>query len=280
MKYDNTNFISSEPLVAEVKQELKSYFEAGAISEVLIPTIIDQALRKLRVMVLKPEEAVLTFSGYKSELPCDFALLDHALLYDADVEWYAGVNSMRGYWWQNLECTGGCDGGDCVKQENYYETISVPTPGFKLTMKHPKMLRVYHGSKALCTEGCENLSVSSPDVLQIFPNKSITATFETGCVYFRYYSRPMDDDNLPMVPEILEVEEYVKSYLKFKFFEQLWHSVVDESQRQVEAKFQYYRQDQLNKLQAANGFLLTYTKQQMADNVARTRTRFNKFYIS
>jgi hypothetical protein len=83
-----------------------------------------------------------------------------------------------------------------------------------------------------------------------------------------------------MVPEILEVEEYVKSYLKFKFFEQLWHSVVDESQRQVEAKFQYYRQDQLNKLQAANGFLLTYSKQQMADNVARTRARFNKFYIS
>ena len=50
MKYDNTNFISSEPLVAEIKQELKSYFEAGAISEVLIPTFIDQALRKLRVM--------------------------------------------------------------------------------------------------------------------------------------------------------------------------------------------------------------------------------------
>ena len=47
MKYDNTNFISSEPLVAEIKQELKSYFEAGAISEVLIPTFIDQALCNL-----------------------------------------------------------------------------------------------------------------------------------------------------------------------------------------------------------------------------------------
>ena len=58
MKYDNVPFISSEPLIAEVKQELKSYFEAGAISEVLIPTFVDQALRKLRVMVLEPQELV------------------------------------------------------------------------------------------------------------------------------------------------------------------------------------------------------------------------------
>ena len=36
MKYENINFITSEPLIAEVKQELKSYFESGAISEVLI----------------------------------------------------------------------------------------------------------------------------------------------------------------------------------------------------------------------------------------------------
>ena len=117
------------------------------------------------------------------------------------------------------------------------------------------------------------------DVIQIHPNKTVTSTFETGCIYVRYFSRPMDDDNLPMVPEVLEVEEYIKSYLKFKFFEQLWHSVVDESQRQVEAKFQYYRQDQLSKLQAANGYLLTYTKQQMADNVAKMRNRFIKYHI-
>jgi len=85
MNYDNTNFISSEPLIAEVKQELKSYFEAGAISEVMIPTYIDQSLRKLRVMVLKPEELVLSFHNYKSELPCDFGLLDYAIHYDSEI---------------------------------------------------------------------------------------------------------------------------------------------------------------------------------------------------
>jgi len=278
MKYANTPFISSEPLIAEVKQELKTYFEAGAISEVLIPTFIDQALRKLKVMVLEPEELVLNFTNYKSELPCDFALLDYAIHYDSETFWGQGVNSVKGTWYKSIQCTNGCT--DCGLKEEIYETVSVPTPGFKITMKHPTWIRVYHGSKAMCTEGCENLNVSSENIIQIHPNKTVTSTFESGCVYIRYYSRPMDDDNLPMVPEILEVEEYIKSYLKFKFFEQLWHSVVDESQRQVEAKFQYYRQDQLAKLQAAFSYLLTYTKQQMADNVAKTRTRFNRFHIS
>lgn len=277
MNYANTNFISSEPLIAEVKQELKSYFEAGAISEVMIPTYVDQALRKLRVMVLKPEELVLSFHDYKSELPCDFGLLDYAIYYDSEISWSQGVNSVRGSWYKSIQCTNGCV--DCGLKQEMYETVSVTTPGFKITMKKPTWIKVYYGSKGLCVEDCPNLSTSSNDVIQIHPNKTVTATFETGCIYVRYFSRPMDDDNLPMVPEILEVEEYIKSYLKFKFFEQLWHSVVDESQRQVEAKFQYYRQDQFNKLQAANGYLLTYTKQQMADNVVKMRNRFIKYHI-
>jgi hypothetical protein len=36
MFYENLNYINAESLIAEVKQELKSYFESGAISEILI----------------------------------------------------------------------------------------------------------------------------------------------------------------------------------------------------------------------------------------------------
>lgn len=279
MNYLNTNFISSEPLIAEVKQELKSYFEAGAISEVLIPTFIDQALRKLKVLVYQPEEIVLNFQNYKSELPCDFALVDYALIYNSDVLWSPGVNALTGYWYKGINCTQGCT-DDCDTKYEIYETITVPTPGFKITMKEPRWIRVYAGSKHLCTEGCPNIGSSSNDIIQINSNRTVTATFESGCVFVRYFARPMDEDGIPMIPEIYEVEEYVKAYLKFKFFETLWHSVVDESAKQVENKFQYYKNDQLAKLQAAFGFLMTPTKQQMADNVARLRTKFKRFHIS
>ena len=276
MTYEHINYISSDTLVAEVKQELKSYFESGAISEVLIPTFIDQALRKLKVLVMQPKDAVLHFVNYKSELPCDFTLLDRAMMYDHEVEWHAGVNSLTGYWYQSIEkfnCT------TCQVKEETYETITVPSAGFKIKMKQPKWIRVYHGSKQFCTEGCDNLSVSSTDVLQIYNNSKVSSSFETGCVYIRYFSKPLDDNGIPMVPEILEVEEYVKAYLKFKFFEMLWHSIMDESVRQIENKLQYYKNDQLAKLQAANAILLTPTKQQIADNVIRKKKKFFRYHI-
>lgn len=278
MKYEHINFIPAETLIAEVKQELKHYFEAGSISEVLIPTFIDQALRKLKVMVLKPEEVVLHFVNYKSELPCDFALLDRAQLYESDIQFYSGISSLKGYWYQSIECTGGCD--TCDPQEQIFEQILVPTPGFKIIMRQPRWVRVYHGSKSLCTENCPNINSTAPDVIKIEDNKHVTATFESGCIYVRYFSRPTDDDGIPMVPEILEVEEYIKSYLKFKFFEMLWHGVVDETASQITGKFQYYKQDSLQKLQAAFAYLLTKTKQQIADSVVKGRNKFVKYHIT
>jgi hypothetical protein len=107
----------------------------------------------------------------------------------------------------------------------------------------------------------------------------VSSTFETGCVHIRYFSRPMDDDGIPLIPEILEVEEYIKAYLKFKFFEILWHSVMDESVNQIVSKFQYYKNDSLSKLQAALGYLMTYSRQQMADNVVRQKQRFFRYHI-
>lgn len=277
MRYDHIEFISSESLIAEVKQELKSYFEAGAISEILIPTFIDQALRKLKVMVLRPEDIVVHFSNYKSELPCDFALLDRAAIYESDIQFSSGINTLKGQYYLSSDCS--FEGECCSNKTEYFEQIWVSTPGFKIVMKQPKPIRVYHGSKSLCTEECPNLTATSPDIIQIYENRKLSASFEEGCVHFRYYARPMDDDGIPLVPEILEVEEYIKSYLKFKFFEMLWHSQIDESVNQIERKFQYYKQDQLAKLQAAFSFLLTKNKQQIADSIVKGRVKFSKYHI-
>jgi hypothetical protein len=278
MKYDNINYINSETLIAEVKQELKTYFEAGAVSEVLIPTFIDQALRKLKVLVLKPEEAIVRFENFKSELPYDFSMLDYAVSYESDIYWETGAQTFSGYWYKGI--TGECSVCDpCHPTVETYETISVVSPGYRITLKHPRWVRVYFDSTSLCTDNCENLKVASTDIIKVGNNKKLTATFESGCIYVRYFSRPMDDNHIPMVPEILEVEEYVKAYLKYKFFEQMWHSVMDESTKQIESKLQYYKREQYDKLQAAFNFLMTKSKQQIADSIVRTRNRFSKFHI-
>ena len=125
MKYDNINYITSEPLIAEVKQELKSYFEAGAVSEVLIPSFIDQALRKLKVLVLRPEEAVIRFENYKSELPSDFYLLDYALSYSSDIYWDTASGSMIGSWYKSIQTDGCVTDASSIEM---YEAITIPLP--------------------------------------------------------------------------------------------------------------------------------------------------------
>jgi hypothetical protein len=54
---------------------------------------------------------------------------------------------------------------------------------------------------------------------------------------------------------------------------------MDESTKQVTEKLMYYKREQLEKLQAAYNYLMTKSKQQIADSIVRTRNRFSKFHI-
>jgi hypothetical protein len=208
-------------------------------------------------------------------MPYDFYLLDYVLSYSSDVFWDSAVSSVIGTWYKDIQV----DGCSTESSVEMFERITIPMPGFRIMLKHPKWIRVYFDSTSLCTENCQNLKVSSTDIIKINQHKKISATFQEGCLYVKYFSRPVDDYGMVMIPEVMEVEEYVKSYLKYKFFEQMWHSVMDESSKQVEAKLQYYKREQLEKLQAAYNILMSKTKQQIADSIVRTRNRFSKFHI-
>lgn len=281
--YREYPYISIDPLLAEVKEEMKSYFESGAVTEIMIPTYVDQCLRKLKTVALKPEQAVLFIENYKGTLPPDFHLLNYAISYEmrADRHHNIGMSlpSTVGYYSKDIQCEN-CEG--CDQSYQVFEKITCQrNQEIKYTMTRPVWIRVYYGSRDLCIPGCKNLSTRSDDIITIHEKKTVTATFEKASVYISYFSRPTDEvSGLPMVPEVLEVEEYVKSHIKFKLFEQLWNSVVDETFNQVQTKMQYYKQDSLNKLQAAIAVLRQKTRQQVNDDIVRQRTRFIKYNIS
>lgn len=282
MLYKEYNFITIDPLIAEVKEEMRSYFESGAVTEVMIPTYVDQCLRKLKTTVLKQDNAVMFIENYKGILPDDFHLLDYAISYERNMDKHNNIGALprtTGYWSKSIECTN-CP-TDCDPKYEIFEKITCqPTATLKYTMTQPQWIRVYHGSRELCINNCKNLAVQSDNILTIHEHKTVSATFEKGTIFLKYYSRPMDEQGLPMVPEVMEVEEYIKSHIKFKLFEQLWNSVVDETFNQIQSKFQYYKQDSLNKLQAAIGVLRQRTRQQVNDDIVRQRRRLIKYNIN
>jgi len=76
MNYREYPYTSIATLLAEVKEEMKSYFESGAVTEIMIPTYAEQCLRKLKTVALKPEQAILFIEDHKGTLPPDFHLLN------------------------------------------------------------------------------------------------------------------------------------------------------------------------------------------------------------
>jgi hypothetical protein len=276
MKYQDIQFISADSIVSEVKIEMESYFESGAISEILIPTYIDIALRKLEFKSLKDEEAVMSFVNYKSRLPDDFHRLEFAVSYASEVEWIAGPTSLVGTWTKNITSKGYCHDD---QEYTIHEQITMIHPGYRVTLNRPRWLRVYFESSSMCVDNCENLRVQSMDSLRIKPNGEVESSFRTGDVYLKYRSIPTDEKGLRKVPEIIQVEEYIKSFLKFKFFEQLFHSVTDETIRQIQYKLDFYKMDQMRKFEAARNTLMRTTVQQDMDAVVRRKRKFFRFHI-
>ena len=45
--YYKYNFTSPEPIYSIVKEEFKSYFDTGAVDDLMFPTYLDKCLRKL-----------------------------------------------------------------------------------------------------------------------------------------------------------------------------------------------------------------------------------------
>ena len=62
--YYKYNFISPEPIYATVKEELKSYFDTGAVDDLLFPTYLDKCLKKLGRATYVISEQVLFIEDF------------------------------------------------------------------------------------------------------------------------------------------------------------------------------------------------------------------------
>lgn len=271
--YNDFEYVSSEVIVAEVKQKLKSYFDSGSISDALIPTYIDNCLRKLRMMVLELKEDILTVENYKAKLPDDFTYMKGAYLCNVVETYYNDIPVKNEYtYYKKVYCNDTCG--------NEYETftqVTCETPSVTKRYLEPKPLKIYHGSKAFCTKDCKGLTLNAMDEIRL-TKRTISANFETGDIYVQYFTRP-EDEYGPMIPEIIEVEEYVKAYLFYQFFEDLYNSVTDESVNIIERKLQFYKNNYHQKHLAALNILKLQSTQQIRDGIEKQRRRFIKHII-
>lgn len=276
--YNNFNYISSEVIVAEVKQELRSYFDSGSLNEALIPTYIDNAIRKLKILALEFRDDLLTVEDYKCKLPADFAYMKDAFMLTRIDDISTPVMSSKFEYYKKIYCDN-CDPEDCGDEDcETFEQTTQTIPTWITRHLNPCLLRIYYTSREFCTADSQGIHWDSLDAIKIW-NKTISSTFQQGEIYIQYWTKP-EDEHGPLIPEIVEVENFVKAFLYYKFFEQLYNSVTDESINIIERKLQFYKREYYNHYESALNTLKAETKQQTRDNIRRQNRRFIKFIIN
>jgi hypothetical protein len=255
--YYKYNFVSPEPVYSTVKEEFKSYFDTGAIDDLMFPTYLNKCLNKLGKGNYIIREEVLYIEDFIARLPDNFFSVREAWLCTSiDGYPYRNANSfysqaastdtiqvsptISGYRaCTNVDCTEQACGGECMPQliQAVYKTNN------QVNLSYKKQFLLKPGNisvKKDCDLGCANFGSSAADSFDIRDNKFVT-NFREGIVHLVFYATDYDENNNQLIPDNYRIKEYVEHFIKYKMIEQLTNQVNDETFNQLERKLGYYK---------------------------------------
>ena len=256
--YYKYNFTSPEIVYATVKEELKSYFDTGAVDDLMFPTYLDKCLRKLGRATYVITEEHLFIEDFQARLPDNFFAVREAWLctdianrpYQSANSFYSQASSQtsiqvspiitNGVPCNNTSCNlPECD-GTCLPEiiQAVYKTNNTFQNNYtKSYLLKPGNISV----RANCTLDCANLGSSSADSFDIRDNKFVT-NFRNGVVSLIFYATEYDNGGNQMIPDNYRIREYAEAFIKYKVFEMLSNQLTDETFAQIQQKLIYYKQ--------------------------------------
>lgn len=283
--YSKYNFVSPNGIFATIQEELKAYYDTGAIDSLMFNTYLNKALEKMGLSSYKIVPEILNIENYQARLPDNFRALREAwYCTEIPLNPYQTANS---FYSQTSSTTiqiepltiGGVDCNDpvncpsdlcpdmpeivqAVYKTNYeyarsYRREFLLTPGNlaarEYCIDYTQLVEdpVYASNK---------LSPSSAgyNSFDIRDNKFVV-TFRQGTVYILMYATDYDVEGNQLIPDNYRVKEYIEHFIKYKMFEMLTNQVMDETFNQLQQKLVYYKQ------LADEAFIMVKTELQKQD---------------
>lgn len=280
--YYKYNFVSPEPIFAEVKEELRSYFDTGVVDDILFPRYVEDCLKRLGRSSYKIVNNVFKLENYTSKLPADFeAVREIWLCTSSEISYKLPTARYEQTSFRVTPDFDRCTESKLCAPEVVkvtYKTTGEIVQNFKVKyLLKPGNISVRDKMASDCLNFCSD--TSDTDTFDIRDNKIVT-NFPEGTLYIVYYVNEYDDNDYQMIPENIRIKDYLKSYLKFKTFETVWNNVTDESFNQVQSKFQYYEKTMWEAKIIAEVEIKKQTIHQVVHSIKRQRTRFRNFNIS
>lgn len=270
--YYRYNFTTPEVVYATVKEEFKSYFDTGAVDDLMFPTYLDKCLQKLGRSSYVIAEGALFIEDFEARLPDNFHAVREAwACTEIPLHPYQTANSFYSETLtttiqvspvisNEVACTNpNCSNPNCTGlclpnliQAVYKTNQEIPRsykkeyllkPGnisarSQCDVSYTDLLNTYHQP----TNSREFTPASaSYDSFDIRDNKFVT-NFRCGIVHLVFYATEYDNIGNQLIPDNYRIREYVEAFIKYKVIEMLTNQVNDETFQQLQQKLVYYKQ--------------------------------------
>ena len=269
--YYKYNFVSPEPIYSTVKEELKSYFDTGAVDDLMFPTYLDKCLRKLGRSSYVISETPIQIRDFEGRLPDNFFAVREAWrCYEVTDDsadpssFYAQAATtatiqvapltVGGEQCNNPICFDPNCQGTCIPdvvQTVYKSTMSSTSAYKKEYLLKPGNISARRNCDVEYTDAWsftrnyqdEDFTPGSSgyDSFDIRDNKFVT-NFRNGIVHLLMYATEYDNIGNQMIPDNYRIREFVEAFIKYKVFEVLSNQINDETFNQIQQKMLYYKQ--------------------------------------
>jgi len=295
-------YISPIHIYARIKEEMKDYFNAGALDDILFPIWTRDCLDKMENTYLPIEQAVMDLWDHKCELPCNFnsvrevwmcatfskgpIISPHVFYYQTDCRVSPAPD-------QSSSCSECQPGYQCTTHAQ--QAVNLPSlcdvpPQYVVTNKVMTQLSFTFSVSCLlkpgnfktvdrCHPGSPNISSWTVDTFDLVGNKMVTS-FPQGTIYMAYYAnREPDEQGYYLIPDNDPFQKYVYYYIRYMIYQQLFDQSTDESFNQIRAKMQLAEQKSDEAYIVAKTYAVSPDIYDVQKSIIRSYNRNNRFKI-
>lgn len=266
-QYYQYKFTTPTGIYAIIKEELKSYFDTGAVDDVLFPTYTRKCMQKLSRGMMPIKEVPLFIEDFQARLPDNFYAVREAWMcaemelwpYQEPNSFYSqsGTTTIQihpvtiGGVSCDAACPPNCPDHECpdvpevIEQGVYKTNTHMPRTYRQLYLLKPGNI----STKEQCGVGYfknwssygQTPGSSTIDSFDIRGNKFFT-NFRQGTVHLIFYADEVDCNGDQLVPDNYRIMEYIELFIKYKVFETLANQTNDETFNQIQQKMMMYKQ--------------------------------------
>lgn len=291
MIHETYKYIPADSIYAQIEEELSSYFDTGAVSNILFPKYTQYLLSQFNKTYQRKVEIPLQVNNGIAILPEDFISMKEVYLcttvnflvplpgatyYQKDCRITSRVRHRCDECFNMPEPCNTCN--HC-RNKDYMVTHKITNMGYVSYSISGELLPDVFTRKYKCSTDCNTPEVNAGYYAISEDGCRIQVPFDDGILHIVYYSSSIEEDGIIMIPDRPNFKDYLTKYLKFKVFEMLFNSTTDETFNQIAQKYQIYKRDMEEAYVDAEIESKRRNKIDVVKGIIRQRNRFNKYKI-